>query len=312
MKNEYKYFGLIFFMFILSIATLVALFRKYALLTFQHFVETCQQFATTFFSSGTHFIGLALIVLSFMVALIFGGKTILSILKTLRKIEGLLKYKTNIFPKKLVYVLIKVGLKKDQVIVVKRKLDYAFSFGVRSQKIMLSEGLIEKLSTKQLEAVVLHEWYHLQNKHSLFLVASEIFSSTLFFLPLVSEIHKKMKTIFETQADSFTRSVQGNNLYLEAAVLKIPNSRVDYYPGFALRRQYEISKNSFFVSIFVVLVAVTLSLYPISAHADEQAAQLKGNECTETQCTTHCPTDNMSKEIRMSSNLQHNIILSSY
>jgi hypothetical protein len=307
MKNEYKYFGAIFFMFILSITTLVALFRKYALLTFQHFVETCQQLAVTFFSSGTHFIGLLLLALTALVALIFCAKTLFSLIKTQRKIEMLLKYKTDTFPKKLSIVLEKAGIKNDRVVVTKKVQDYAFSYGVRSQKIMLSEGLINKLTTKQLEAVVLHEWYHLKSKHSPLLIISEIFSSTLFFLPLVKEIHRKMKVVFEYQADSFASGIQGSNSHLKLASTIIPNSRVAYYPGFALRRQHEMSKNSLFVSIFVIFVAVSLFLYPISTHADEPLLLQKGEECTQSQCNTYCPTDNMSKEELMSSNLQHSL-----
>ncbi len=308
-KNEYKYFGTIFFVFLLSIATLTALFRKYALLTLQHFVETCQQLVATFFSSGTHFIGLALVALTVLVAVIFCAKTLLSLLKTQRKIEMLLKYKTDTFPKKLSIVLKKAGVKNDRVVVTKKVQDYAFSYGVKTRRIMLSEGLINKLTTKQLEAVVLHEWYHLKSKHSPLLIISEIFSSTLFFLPLVKEIHRKMKVVFEYQADSFASSIQGSNSHLKLASTKIPNSRVAYYPGFALRRQYEMSRNSVFVSIFVVLVAISLYLFPISTHANESLLLQKGGECTLSECKTHCPTDNMSKEVLMSSNLQHSLSL---
>jgi hypothetical protein len=308
MKNEYKYFGIIFFMFLLSITTLVALFRKYALLTFQHFVETCQQLAVTFFSSGTHFIGLLLLALTALVALIFCAKTVFSLLKTQKKIETLLKHKSNTFPKKLYQVLEKVGLQEDKIVVIQRKSDHAFNYGVKSQKIMLSKGLIRKLTSDQLEAVVLHELYHLKNKHSLLLILSETFSSTLFFLPIVKEVHKKMKAVFENQADSFTTNLQGGNSHLNMALSKVPNSRVKYYPGFALRRQHEVSRNSIFVSIFVILAAMSLYLFPISTHANELVSQQKGGECTQSQCNeTHCPTDNMSKDLVMSSGIQHTL-----
>lgn len=313
MKNEYKYFGAIIFMFFLSITTLVTLFRKYALLTFQHFVETCQQLATTFFSSGTHFIGLALLALTLLVAVIFCAKTLFSLIKTQKKIASLLEYKSNTIPSKLMTILNKVGLHENHVEVIQKKSDHAFTYGVKSSKIMLSEGLIRKLTTKQLEAVVLHERYHLKNRHSLLLVLSEIFSSTLFFLPLIKEIHIKMKAVFENQADSFAKNIQGGNYHLNMALLKVPNSRIQYYPGFALRRQHEVSKNSVFISIFVLLVATSLYLFPISTHANELALQEKGSECTQSQCnTTHCPTDNMSKELVMSSGIQQNLSSVSY
>ncbi|MHA2060838.1 MAG: M56 family metallopeptidase [Candidatus Sifarchaeia archaeon] len=284
------------------------MFRKYALLTFQHFIETCQQLAATFFTSGTHFIGLVLVGLTVLVAVIFSAKTLFSLIKTQKKIENLIVYKSNTIPNKLQKVLEKIGFKEDKVVVVRKKSDHAFNYGIKSQKIMLSEGLIRKLTSEQLEAVVLHEWYHLKNKHSLLLILSEIFSSTLFFLPLVKEIHRKMKVVFENQADSFTKGVQGGNSHLNMALLKVPDSRIKHYPGFALRRQHEVSRNSMYVSIFVILAAMSLYLFPISTHANELVSQQKGGECTQSQCnTTHCPTDNMSKDLVMSSGIQHTL-----
>ncbi len=311
-KNEYKYFGTIFAIFISSIATLILLFRKYALLTFQHFVETCQQLATSFFSSGTHFIGLVLIALTILVAVIFCVKTLFSLLKTQKKIELILKYRSSDIPNKLPEVLKKVGPKENKVVVVQRKSNHAFSYGVRSQKIVLSEGLISNLSSKQLEAVVLHEFYHIDNRHSLFIIVSEIISATLFFLPLVKEINKKMKVMFEKQADAFSATVQGNNSYINEALLKVPSSRIYYYPSFAQRNNNELSRRSIFISIIVNVFAIILFLFPTQTHANQSVIQLKGDECTQSQCVTHCPTDNMSKELVMSSGLQHNIFNLSY
>ena len=307
MKIEYKYFGTIFFIFLLSIASLTALFKKYALLTFQHLVDTCQQLVATFFSSGTHFIGLMLVALAVVVAVIFFAKTIFSLLKTQKKIDLLLAYKSNTVPNKLRRVLKKVGLKKDEVVVVQKRSNHAFNYGVRSQKILLSKGLIKNLTLKQLEAVVLHEQYHLENQHSPLLILSEVISSTLFFLPIAKEVNKKMKVMFEKQADAFAENIQGSSSYLNMALLKVPNSRIQYYPGFAMRREHEMSRNSVFVSIFVILVAVSLFLFPTNLHANKEIYQERADECAQSQCTTHCPTDKISKELLMSSNLQHSL-----
>lgn len=312
MKKEHKYFGTIFIIFLLSIATLGMLFRKYALLTFQHFIETCQQLATTFFSSGTHFIGLVLVILTALVAVIFCAKTLFSLVKAQRKIKNLLFYKSNSIPSKLQNILEKVGLKEDKVVVIKRQSSHAFSFGTRSQIIVLSDGLINKLTSRQLEAVVLHEKYHLESKHSLLLILSEIISSTLFFLPLVKEINKKMKIVFEKQADAFAISIQGNDFHLTKALLKVPNSRIYFYPSFAQRSNYKLSRASVFSSIVISALAILLFLFPTQSHANELALQQKGDECTQSQCTTHCPTDSMSQEPVISSNLQHNISFISY
>lgn len=309
-KNEYKYFGTISLIFLLSMAALAVLFRKYALLTFHHFVEACRQLANTFFTSGTHFIGLMIVVLTLLVAVIFCVKTLFSLMKTQRKIKNLLAYKSDTIPNKLQNVLEKAELEGDRVVVIRKQSNHAFSYGIRSPKIVLSEGVIKKLSSKQLEAVVLHELYHLKSKHSLLLILSEIISSTLFFLPLVKEINKKMRVVFEKQADAFTASIQGNNLHLGKALLKVPSSRIYFYPSFAHRTNHQLSRASVYSTLVVGFFAVLLFLFPTKIHATQSSTYTnKVDVCSETQCRTHCPTDNMGQEPVMSSNLQHNLSL---
>lgn len=313
MKKEYKYFGAILSIFIFSILTIFFLLGKYSTLTFQHFVETCQQIFPTFFSSGVHFIGLALVALTLLVAVVFCVKTLFSLVKTQRKIDDLLKYKSEAVPKKLHKVLEKINLQEDKVVVINKNTSHAFNYGFMSRKIVFSKGLIDKLSPDELEAVVLHEIYHLESKHSLLLIVSEIASSTLFFLPLAREISNRMKVVFEKQADAFAESIQGSNSNLNMALLKVPNSRIQFYPSFSMRRQHEISRKSVFGSVLAVFVAVSLFLFPVDIHANDLAPELKGSECTQTQCTTHCPTDNMSREILMSSALEnHQLTTVSY
>ena len=308
-KKEYKYFGTISFMFILSIASMALLFRKYALLTFDHFIETCRQLATTFFSSGSHFVGLILIVLTLLVAGIFISKTLFSFMKTQKRIKILLASKSNIIPRKLQSVLEKINIDEETVVVIQKQSSYAFNYGVRSQKILISEGLIKKLTTKQLEAVVLHELYHLENKHSLLLILSEIISSTLFFLPLVKEINNKMKIVFEKEADVFTSSIQGKDIYLNQALLKVSYSKIFVYPSFSKRNSHKFTRVSVLSSFVVVMLALILFLFPTRTHAIHSTVfSYSVDACSETQCETHCPTDNMSQESIMSPNLQHDLL----
>lgn len=312
-KNEYKYFGVISFIFLLSITALATLFRKYALLTFQHFVETCQQLAATFFSSGTHFVGLTLVALTIFVVMIFCAKTFFSLIKTQKKINNLLAYKSKTIPNKLQNVLRIIKLEKDKIVIIQKQSSHAFSYGIKSQKIVLSEGLVKKLTSKQLEAVILHELYHLENQHSLLLIVSEIISSTLFFLPLVKEINNKMKVVFEKQADAFTVSKQGNNFHLNRALLKVPSSRIYFYPSFAQRSNHELSRVSIFSSLVVSIFMSGLFLFPTQTHANQTATLSNtAGVCSKTQCATHCPSDNMNQESIMSSNLQHNLSFISY
>lgn len=307
MKKEYKYFGAISSVFLASITALAILLRKYAFLTFQHFVETCKQIAATFFSSGPHYIGLALLALAFLTALVFFIKTLFSLVKTQKKVSKLLAKRSGTIPKKLQNVLRNVELEKDKVVVIKKQSSYAFSFGLRSQKIILSEGLIKKLTPKQLEAVVLHEKYHLENQHSLLLVLSEIISSTLFFLPLAAGINKKMRVVFENQADAFTISIQKSNIHLSKALLKATNSRISVYPNFSRRNRSKISRMSIFISSLVGVFAVFLFLFSTQLEAARPTLTLnKIKACNESFCTTKCPAQGNNHGLVTTSNYQYN------
>lgn len=300
MKKEYKYFLSIISLFAFSMSILFALLRKYALLTFEHFVETCRQMGMTLLSSTTHYLGLLLTALTFTVALIFCAKTIFSFAKTQKRVKKLLEYKSNKISPKLQNILKKLGLQKNKVIVIKRNSDHAFSYGLISQKIVISQGLIKKLTSKQLEAVVLHEFYHLSSKHPLLLIISEIISSALFFLPLIGELTNKMRVVFEKQADLFTTRKQQTNVHLNLALSSVFSKQsFDPYPNFVQRREYKTAKTNIVFSIFAIIMGISLFLLPIESHASQAPSTfVEVDNCNGNQCpSTHCLTEAMSKEL---------------
>ncbi len=313
MKKEYKYFATISFLFLASITILATLLRKYATVTFQHFVETCKQVATTFFSSGSHYIGLALLTLALLTALVFCMKTLFSLLKTQKKISKLLICRSDAIPKKLQRVLKNAKVEKDKVIVINRQSYYAFSFGFRVQRIVLSEGLINNLTFKELEAVVLHEQYHIESKHPLLLVLSEIISSTLFFLPMVWGINKKMKVVFENQADAFTISIQGSNQYINSALQKSTNSRILVFPNFARRSSSDISRLRIFGTFVVSIITVFLFLLSTQIDAAQPTfSPTKPKACTESYCAAQCPSSDTNQSIYASLDYQYNLPSTAY
>jgi len=257
-KKEYQYFGVVISIFLFSVFSLLKLLNKYSPLAIQHFAATCKQIIGTFFSSGVHYIGLILLVITFLVTVSLLLKTTLSFIKTRRKLTMLLNNRLDKHPNKLQQILLKLGLNNNSVIVVERKLDCAFSYGLFSQKILVSTGLISKLSTSQLEAVILHEQYHSQNKHVLLLTVSEILSSTLFFLPILSELTARMRVVFENQADKFTTKQQNTGEHLMTSLAKVSDSSFNDYPKFAMRRKHNFSKTNVLISIVVVAIGIVL------------------------------------------------------
>ena len=109
----------------------------------------------------------------------------------------------GIFPGNLKTIVRKHDLPQTAVAVVKNNKLTAYTIGLFNPKIIVSEALIVKLSHEQLEAVVLHELYHLRSRHLLWLLLSKLISSLFFFIPLVEYLAQQLKTEFELAADAF-------------------------------------------------------------------------------------------------------------
>ena len=190
MRRELKYFLSILSIFSASIYLLSLLLKKYATFTFEHFWQNCKVVASNLFSSGAHYVGYILTIFILVVILGFFLKTLLSYLKTQRKLNSILESRIFSIPKKLKIILEMNDIKPDSLVIVKDEKDFALTIDWFSPKIVVSSNLIDMLSRKQLEAVILHEYYHLTNKHPLLLITSEIFSSSLPFLPVLRDLSR--------------------------------------------------------------------------------------------------------------------------
>ena len=100
-------------------------------------------------------------------------------------------------------LLSKYDVSPTTMIIVKNTALTAHTIGLLTPKIVVSRALIAKLSQEQLEAVVLHELYHLRSRHVLWLLLSRLISSLFFFIPVVGYLAQQLKTEFELAADAF-------------------------------------------------------------------------------------------------------------
>jgi hypothetical protein len=313
MKKEHKYFGCMVLVFLFFSIILAVLFRKYSMLTFQHFLETCQQISRAFFTSGIHYIGFSLLTITILITAILLFKTLFSFVKTKNKLTQLLKYKTNKTHKKLLPILAKLRLSKDDVIVVSSALDHAFTFGLRSQKIVVSTALVQKLSSRQLEAVLLHEQYHSRHDHSILLLVSDVLSSAMFFLPLLKELARRMKIVFENQADAYAIRSQHTDKNLNSALVIVSRNTFEQYPGFAQRRVHVFSISSMSVTFSVIVIITVLFLLPVESHTRKSADMIGAQSaCHEHQCSADCSTKSMSLGPIMSLGPTHSLSSLSY
>src|SRR3989337_4551103 len=127
MKKEISYFLSILLIFTFSVVSLFTLFKRYSGLTFEHCRETCRVIASNFFSTGAHYIGFILTALVLVITLGLFLKTLLSYIKTKRKLEVLLQKQIFSLPQKLKIILERNGVQKDLIVIVEEGDVYAFT-----------------------------------------------------------------------------------------------------------------------------------------------------------------------------------------
>ena len=305
MMKELKYFLGILSIFSLSIYFLTLLLKKYATLTFEHFLVTCRVIASSFFSTGAHYVGFLLTAIVLTITLGFFLKTLFSYIKTKRKLGNLLQKQIFSLPKKLKIILERNGIQKDLIIIVKNSEDYAFTIDWFSPKIVLSFGLLNRLSNRQLEAVVLHEYYHSKNKHPLLLITSEILSSSLILLPILKELTKKMRIVLEEEADGFVFGQQRTTKYLNLALETVSSqNHFKLYPNLSKRNDYKIKRFNFLISVAVILAGFILFKFPGDTHTIQARGNSYLSNCGDNVCSSHCPTDVLHQSTNITSSFQ--------
>lgn len=78
---------------------------------------------------------------------------------------------------------------------------FAFTFGLGVPRVAVSRGLIEQLSPEELEAVVVHERYHVRARDPFKLVVARAAARTCFFLPAVGHLVTRYLAGRELAAD---------------------------------------------------------------------------------------------------------------
>lgn len=279
MKKDFGNFLIIISVSLASIFAITLLLKRYYFLTFEHFTKVCSEGVSTFFSSGTHDIGLVLTVIAVLGTFVFFLKSLLSFIKTQMEIDEILKRKINA----------SVNISDSRLTVVHLNTDLAITIGWIHPKIIISDKLIAKLSKKELEAVILHETYHLKRRHPLLLVIAEIVSSSLFFIPIIKDLTWNLKVILEREADIFTAKKQKGNYYLNLALEKVTaQDKFNLFPTFSKRNNLSIRKSSIMISAIAAFVFISLFLLPVQAHANSKML-VSTSKCASNQCSVNCP-----------------------
>jgi Zn-dependent protease with chaperone function len=113
----------------------------------------------------------------------------------------------------------KLGVKMPRTYIIDRAEPSAFSFSHILPSIFVTVGLIEILSPKETDAVLLHELGHIKNKPSFLKFTNNIFRHAF---PIRNfNIFKEELSKEERDADNIAIGVQGTSKYLDSAKSKI-------------------------------------------------------------------------------------------
>jgi Zn-dependent protease with chaperone function len=210
-------------------------------------------------------------------------------------------------------LLKRLGL-KDKAVLVKADKQFAFCLGVRNPKIYFSTGLLSNLTIKELEAVLRHEQYHLENHDTFTMIVASVANSLFPFFPLVSDLIKKYRIDREIEADKFAVSKIGDQYPLISALKKLlafPTIEIVAVAAIAdhdtlepriyslvnkpyIRRQFRI--RHLLITLFSSIVLATVMVIPVHAkelHHEEHDVMML---CTDGACMNSCTSEeNLNK-----------------
>lgn len=112
-----------------------------------------------------------------------------------------------------------LGIRSPRMFLVDTAEPIAYSISTIKSQIYLSVGLMDLLTKKEIEAVLLHEIAHIRNRDSLYRFGAlfyRIVSPFAAFVPLTNHVDEE-----EVLADEFAAFVQKTDRYVKQAKVKI-------------------------------------------------------------------------------------------
>lgn len=185
----------------------------------------------------------------------------------------------------------------------------AFCFGIANAKIYISTGLISLLTTKELEAVLVHEKYHLDHHDTFFSILTTVLQHSFPFFPLVGDITHRYYIAREVLADAsvLSQCKRGKQRILSVLrkLLEVePHHISTVFPAVGSADTLEtriavlmdttppsrrFSLNSILLSGISVLVLLVLNLSPVQAIEVSDKGSGSVMMCLSAgECTTWC------------------------
>jgi Zn-dependent protease with chaperone function len=310
-------------LFFCVIAGLVLTAQRYEFSNHASFIEQCQVYLQTVVQDHSAMTSLLFALVYFIFA-VCAGSFISSVVKTQKKYRSI-QLKASPIPQKLSAVISSLDIPASTVWYLPTKKSIAVTIGILNPKIVVSSGLLQRLTIEELKAVLLHEKYHLSNHHGfLHVVATSILQSLSLFLPALIDTSKVISHHFETVSDRYAARNQGSFEHVYTALYKLKNTSSASFTSLGFATLVDRRINSFedqnFVSIHynqtrLILSAVSVCLWaaviifsPTSTARSYSPEKLL-SECSGFQCSSECQAE-LEKEVQSRALLMPSLPLS--
>ncbi|MEO6508678.1 MAG: M56 family metallopeptidase [Patescibacteria group bacterium] len=212
-----------------------------------------------------------------------------------------LKFSTEII-KDVSFLAMKHNL-KDRIKVFETTKPYAFCLGIKRPNIYLSTGLTQIMNKHELEAIILHEKYHIESNDNISLLILSLAKQFLIMFPIFSDILNNFMLKKELEADQAVISHLKSKKELISAFVKLFKTETASLPiasfftePSTIERRVKVLVNkssrleSFrlrnvwisFVSVMILLTVLLLPLQKTEVHAkntDEVMICLRRESC---------------------------------
>ncbi len=171
----------------------------------------------------------------------------------------------------------------DKVHLVDLETPFCFSAGFISPRVYLSRCIAENLTPEELEALLLHEKYHIENHDPLKILLGGIITSALFFIPVLKAMFRRYLIEKEVAADQSAIKYQGHSRGIAGALYKMSvknfmpvhatanagdalEYRIDYLAKHQLPNKQAIPKLYPAISFLAIAFLILIILAPLPTH----------------------------------------------
>lgn len=160
-----------------------------------------------------------------------------------------------------------------------------FCAGFIPPRIYLSRWMTQKLTSEELEALLLHEKHHLENDPPLKILLGRLVVSTLFFIPALKDIFKRYLIEKEIAADQGAIQYQGHCRGLAGVLNKLVQwrstapaeglavgggesleYRIDYLRGYTPQRVHPVPVSHLATSFLIIALVLATIVAPLPSH----------------------------------------------